>query len=205
MVSLLSSISSTTYVSTFIQPFLDSSRTFFATEGNAQIQQLSPAAYLQATETRLQAEGERCLAVLDPSSTYAIRASITRVLEETLIASHVSDLLPAALDDGLASTSSRQDLARLYSLLARVNALDKLRISFAANIEREGYKLVESPERDETMVQSLIDYKLVIDGVVREAFAGDEAFASAARTAFAKFINKRQNKVRFAFLYVDLW
>jgi hypothetical protein len=82
-----------------------------------------------------------------------------------------------------------EDLARMYNLLARVAALDKLKTAWngmlryahlasssplltrsAAWIKATGVEIVGDAQRDKTMVDELLALKLKLDSVMTQAF-----------------------------------
>ncbi|KAA6417758.1 MAG: ubiquitin- cullin 4 [Trebouxia sp. A1-2] len=97
------------------------------------------------------------------------------------------------------------DLARLYVLCARIQALEPLKAAFRDHIGRTGLALVLDEEKDKDMVSALLEMKVQLDTVLTQAFQKNEQFSNALKEAFEKFINQRQNKpAELIAKYVDV-
>mmetsp|Transcript_26924 Transcript_26924/g.58796 ORF Transcript_26924/g.58796 Transcript_26924/m.58796 type:complete len:739 (-) Transcript_26924:3390-5606(-) len=178
-----------TYAEVFQAPFLEQATMFYRKEGVRLRYELSVPAYLQHCETRLQEEYERCTQYLDTCT----RKPLIALVERELVAAHIGALLERGFAE-LADAQRIEDLQRLYSLCARVSALDALRTTFREYIRTTGLKIVKDEEKDKDMVQSLLELKRRMDEVLERAMQRNEVFANTLKEAFESFINQRQNK-----------
>ena len=152
------------YNEVFEKPFLDASRAFYAREGALRISTYETADYMLHVEARLKEEADRvnvrthfCSVLF--SSRLPIQAcleSTTRkplvvLLEQQLIAEHVASIVEKGFNV-LMKDPRTEDLARMYNLLARVTALDKLKAAWNAWIKATGVEIVGDSQRDKTMV-----------------------------------------------------
>lgn len=87
------------------------------------------------------------------------------------------------------------DLKLLYQLLSRVGApgIDQLRLVYSQYIKRKGREIVINPEKDNTMIQELLDFKEKLDEI-SECWSHNEKFLHALKDSFEHFINQRPNK-----------
>jgi cullin-4 len=179
------------YAEVFERPFLEATRTFYAREGEARMQEYDVAEYLRHVEARLQEEQERVLHYLDATT----RRPLQQTLERYLLEAHVQALVEKGLNQ-LLREDRRADLARMYALFARVGALEKLRSGWNAYIKATGRELVldTSPERERGLVEELLEFKARLDRVLEQSFARNDAFAYSLKEAFESFINARPNK-----------
>jgi cullin-4 len=180
------------YQQLFESRFLAASRAHYAAEGLRLVQELEVTRYLVHVSTRLAEEGERLGAYLDQGT----RRPLLGLVDDLLLRDHVATLLTRGFDGMMTADPAQrlQDLARLYSLLSRVAALDRLKVALSAYVKRCGAEIVSDPEKDDTMVVSLLDFKQQLDTIVKESFASNEAFVNAIKEAFEACINMRQNR-----------
>lgn len=114
-----------------------------------------------------------------------------------------------------------EDLRLLFDLMSRVQALDLLRLKFVEYIkvggkyhlpvtviifdltvlvcflsQAKGAVIVteEDKDKDDSMVQSLLDFKSRIDNVLQQSLMKNESFTHAVKEAFEHFINMRKEK-----------
>lgn len=103
---------------------------------------LAYSASVLALQRRLFEEFERCQVYLAA----ATRKPLIACVELQLLERH----MPAILERGFEVMLQQQrieDLARLYSLAARVKALDQLKAAFKENIKKAGIALVMDVEK----------------------------------------------------------
>eukprot|EP01098_Paradermamoeba_levis_P011094 TRINITY_DN4711_c0_g1_i1.p1 TRINITY_DN4711_c0_g1~~TRINITY_DN4711_c0_g1_i1.p1 ORF type:complete len:487 (-),score=139.06 TRINITY_DN4711_c0_g1_i1:100-1560(-) len=115
------------------------------------------------------------------------------VVEKQLLEVHTQAIIDKGFE-GLISQHRHEDLARMFSLLNRVNGLDKVKLAFNQYIKNVGTSLVTDPEKDGTLVQDLLDFRAKLDFILENSFQRKESFASAIKEAFEAFMNARQNK-----------
>lgn len=161
LISLLSSLSLSTYHERFVQPFLKSSESYYAQEAESLLLQnaegtLSMGAYLRRVEQRLEEEGSRAELITSAAAPTAsssatphhssssssnhtasgktdsgLKGRILRIVEQHLVAQQTEDIL-----DGLSSIlENLDDATRLYNLLSRVDALPELKKSLQALVQ----------------------------------------------------------------------
>ena len=127
---------------------------------------------------------------------------LIHAIEKELIALHVDAILGRALnlmmdrivmdsntsDTTVLSVDAIADLKRLYVLLKRVGALEKLRTAFMAYVKRVGGEIISKGEKndqlDETMIRDVLVLKWRIDHILMDAF-GVPPLAPAALVSSA--------------------
>ncbi|KAL3702128.1 hypothetical protein R1sor_020150 [Riccia sorocarpa] len=177
------------YSEIFERPFLECTADFYAAEGNRFMQQTDVPDYLKHVEARLHEENERCLLYLDAST----RKPLVATAEKQLLDRHTM----AILDKGfsvLMDANRVGDLQRMYTLFARVGALESLRQALNSYIKATGQDIVMDEEKDKDMVPSLLDLKARLDTIWEESFSKNESFANTVKDACEHLINLRQNR-----------
>jgi len=177
------------YTELFEVPFLAASNHFYGAEGQRYMQQAEVSAYLRHVEQRIHEENLRVQHYLDA----ATRRDLIRAVEIELLERH----LDAILDKGFMNLMDEhrvEDLGRCYSLFARVQGLYALKAAFNTYVKKTGLEKVMDTEKDDNLVQDLLDYKAKLDEVLLTAFQGTEEFSHSLKEAFEHFINSRQNK-----------
>lgn len=142
VLTLLASLSATCFTALFVSPFIEASTRFYKEEaanlaspdGSAP---LGPAKYLQHVAKRLEEEGERAETVF--ATGQDLKASLLHVVESEMITAYTHELLLGLPDFVRAyatnPSQSPSDLSRLYTMLSRVGALDKLNVAWFAYVE----------------------------------------------------------------------
>lgn len=169
--------------------FLEATRTFYDKEAAHYMAETDVADYLKHVECRLVEENDRVLHYLDPQT----KKPLISWVEKQLLEQHIQALLSKGF--AVLMTERRHaDLARMYSLFARVSGLDKLKAAFNAYIKSAGGAIVNDPEKDEQMVQELLDFKAQLDVILEQSFSKNETLVYSLKEAFETFINVRANK-----------
>ena len=98
--------------------------------------------------------------------------------------------------DALIDENQLTFVGLMYDLFLRVgsNAVQDLRETFGNYIKVHGRTLVIDPEKDEKMVDELLEFKEKLDRFVQECFNNNEKFANILKDSFEHFINQRSNK-----------
>lgn len=187
LVRMLSSLG--LYASALEPPLLQATDRFYAAEGDALAGELEVPAYLMHCERRLDEEYGRCDAYLEPRA----RKPLIAAVERRLLEAHVAALLDRGFDPLLAENRT-PDLSRLYSLCARIGALEALRTHLKSHIRRVAGALVCDEEKEGELVPALLAMKARLDGVLAACFARNEAFVGALREGFEHCLNQRANK-----------
>ena len=177
------------YTDQFEAPFLQTTNAFYAAESAERLGSSDVPTYLAHVRTRLSQEEARVTHYLHLST----RKPLLHAAMHNLLAAHID----AMLDKGFAALMSEgrvEDLTRMYSLYALVDALPRLRLAFSAYIKRVGAAMVSDPERDRSLVQELLEFKEKLDRILGVAFCANEQFGHSLKEAFEQFINVRQNR-----------
>ncbi|KAL7008349.1 hypothetical protein EMMF5_002078 [Cystobasidiomycetes sp. EMM_F5] len=197
LVNLLVTISATVHATIFVSPFIEASMAYYQAEGTRLIGEIGSGEntsmtypkYLNHVKKRLVEEGERCDVVIGTG----VKDAALDVVEKSLIGAHV----PSLLENGLPLLLREvriDDLKTMYTLLDKVSALDKLKAAFGGYVKSHGTSIVSDAAKDDSMVDSLIEFRNSTSRIIREAFNDDSEFARVSRDAFSVFINARQNK-----------
>ncbi|CAG8559228.1 15498_t:CDS:10 [Funneliformis caledonium] len=193
-----------TYCPSFENPFLSETRSYYHHEGLRLINEYPVPRYLKHVKKRLKEESERISQYLD----WKTKNPLTKVVDDELIKRHVDALLDKGFNDMMEDQHSDehiQELGRLYDLLARVNALDRLRLYFGSYIKKTGSGIVNNIDQESTMVEDLLALKKKMDSIVAISFDRNYNFAHTVKESFEVFINQRQNKpAELIAKYVDL-
>jgi cullin-4 len=169
------------YTAALERPFVDDSAVFYAAESAAQLSALDVPGYLRHAETRLLEETDRAAACLEGPT----RKVLLTCCEAQLVGRHIATLLDKGLAPLMdACTERSADLGRLYSLFARVGALETLRGHLGTYVRAAGTRLVRDEAQDDTLVSRLLEFKAALDGAHKQAFCGNEAFGHAIKDAF---------------------
>lgn len=162
---------------------------FYKSESKASIGNLSPMDYVEYADRRIQQEQQRsewCL-LTDQGRLDNVAAARKR-----LVTKHADKIL-AGLPD-LITAKELDRLAKIYQLIKSIDRLADLRKAFAEYIKTHGASIVNDRERDEEMIDRLLEFKAFIDAVVLTGFQRDGDFINAQKDSFEVFVNKRENK-----------
>ncbi|KAN0062880.1 hypothetical protein ACQY0O_004701 [Thecaphora frezii] len=168
---------------------VDATRRFYRAESAVRLGRDPIGEYLSYAHDRVQQEAERAAWLL---SSEVGRQELVAAARIALVTDHVDKLL-AGLPE-LIEARRLAELAKLFALLQSVNVLGELRSGFADYIKKAGEVIVNDRDRDDEMIDRLIDFKAGIDAVVFESFAKQPEFLHAQRDSFEVFVNKRENK-----------
>lgn len=177
------------YQTVFEAEFIKSSVTLYSVEGESNLQQLEVPDYLKHVEKRFTEENNRMLHYLHQST----RPLIINCLEKYLVGDHVSQILQKGFDTML-DEMRIQDLKLLYQLLSRIpNGIDQLKNAYSQYIKKRGREIVVNPEKDNVMIQELLDFKEKLD-LISQCWNDNEKFQHSLKDSFEHFINQRQNR-----------
>ena len=161
----------------------------YTTEGESLLQTLEIPEYLAHVEKRFGEENNRLLHYLHPST----RAPLIACLEKHLIGEHIPLILQKGFDN-MISEHRLSDLKLLYQLISRIpNGVDQLKLAYSQFIKKRGREIVINPEKDNVMIQELLDFKEKLDES-NICWNNNEKFLHALKDSFEHFINQRQNK-----------
>lgn len=162
---------------------------FYQAESDAAISTLPPTEYVDYADRRILQEQQRsewCLL------THQGRLDNLAAARKRLVANHADNIL-AGLPD-LLTAKELSALAKLYQLIKSIDRLVDLRKSFADYIKTHGASIVNDRQRDDDMIERLLEFKSSIDAIVSTGFQRDGDFINAQKDSFEVFINKRENK-----------
>jgi cullin-4 len=177
------------YQTIFETEFIKASEKLYQLEGTSLLENLDMPEYLRHVEKRFNEENNRLLHYLHISSKPALIAC----LEKYLIGEHVASLLTKGFE-ALMEESRLDDLKLLYQLLSRVpNGIEQLRVFYSQYIKKRGLDIVINPEKDNVMIQELLDFKEKLDRISK-CWNSNEKFLHSLKDSFEHFINQRANK-----------
>lgn len=193
-----------TYATVLEVPFVQEASDWYQQEGDRLLQTTDVQEYLVHCNERIAQEIQRSDAYLAPST----KSQLTRQVEQQLVARHVDAILSKGFH-GLCEQQRINDLGRLYALLGRVDAHNRLRQAFVEYIQGAGQAVVadapssQQVEQDGTssthksakdVVPQLLQLKQRLEEILKEAFRSDERFQRALREAFEYVMNKRTER-----------
>lgn len=177
------------YQQIFENEFVKSSEKLYAIEGDLYLQSMEVPDYLKHVEKRFTEENNRLLHYLNAST----KQPLIGCLETYLIGEHVATILQKGLDHML-DDHRIPDLKLLYQLISRIaNGVDHLKVAYSQYIKKRGREIVINPEKDNVMIQELLDFKEKLD-ITSECWNNNEKFLHALKDSFEHFINQRANK-----------
>lgn len=153
------------YTLFFEHEFLSATEKFYQQESAELLETLPTFEYLARCEERISQELKRSEVYLDPMT----KKPLIHTLEKESIIAHI----PKILDKGfqvMIKENKIDDLARLYRLFSRIEALDPIRIHFGHYLRAVGTQIVSQVDHDDTIVQELLDLKTKSDQVLVRAF-----------------------------------
>lgn len=166
-----------------------STAAFYQVESTASIASLPPTDYVEYADRRIMQEQQRsqwCL-LTDQGRSDNVAAA-----RKELVTQHADKIL-AGLPD-LITAKELQGLGKIYRLIKSIKRLTDLRKVFADYIKTHGASIVNDRERDEDMIDRLLEFKSFIDAIVSTGFQSDNDFVNAQKDSFEVFVNKRENK-----------
>jgi cullin-4 len=116
-------------------------------------------------------------------------------VENNLITKHIKQMLGKNFET-LIDENRLSYVGLMYDLFLRIgpSAITDLREAFSNYIKTHGRELVINPDKDEKMVDELLDFKEKLDQFVHECFHNNEKFSNILKDSFEYFINQRSNK-----------
>ncbi|KAE8233501.1 hypothetical protein CF326_g1457 [Tilletia indica] len=131
--------------------------------------------------------------VEDEAVAAGVRKRAIRIVEENFIIQPIDSIikeLPSLLD----STSPK--LETLYQLLSRpgFTGLPPLRAAFTTYINQRATSIVLDKERDEEMIERVLELKAQMDRVVSDFWKGEIELARGLKDAMESAINRRPRK-----------
>jgi cullin 1 len=180
----------------FEKPFLKATREFYTNESKQFVAENSVVEYMKKAETRLLEEENRVSMYLHPD----IAVPLKKECNQVLIADHaplLKEEFQTLLDMG-----REEDMARMYSLLARIpDGLDPLRQKFENHVRRAGLSAVQKVAgvgadvaslEPKVYVDALLEVHTQYQGLVRRAFADEPEFTRSLDNACREFVNRNE-------------
>ncbi|CAF3377203.1 unnamed protein product [Rotaria sp. Silwood1] len=179
------------YKKDFEPTFLQSTEELYHNEGRQLIQTLELSQYLSHVENRLNEEQLRVNNYIDQST----KVQLIHIVENNLITNHIKQMLSKNFDV-LIDENRFISVALMYDLFLRIgpDGIHDLRESFGNYIKIHGRALVIDVDKDDKMVDELLEFKEKLDRFVHECFHNNEKFANILKDSFEYFINQRANK-----------
>uniref|UniRef100_A0AAV1UQ24 Cullin family profile domain-containing protein n=1 Tax=Peronospora matthiolae TaxID=2874970 RepID=A0AAV1UQ24_9STRA len=177
------------YHADFETPFLMASERFYLQEGAAMIECVSVSQFLVHVEKRLHDEIERVNHYLDVST----KKQLILVVESKLLKPHVATLLERGFES-LMHGGRIGDLKRMYTLLARVDAINDLKTAFSDYIRKNVSKLVMDEKQEKNFVEKVLKLKADLDAALSNSFQSNVDFSFAMKSAMETAINVRANR-----------
>lgn len=178
----------------FERPFLEATKTYYTTESNRFVSENSVVEYMKKAETRLDEEKGRVGLYLHQD----IMSPLMKTCLQVLVTEH-STLLREEFQV-LLDNDRKDDLARMYRLLARIiDGLEPLKTRFEAHVRKSGLANVEKIASDgenldpKVYVDSLLEVHTQYAKLVGDAFNGESEFVRSLDNACKEFVNR--NKV----------
>ncbi|KAI1426001.1 ubiquitin ligase subunit CulD [Xylaria sp. FL1777] len=169
--------------------FLKTSSTYlhdFADELSA----ASLKSYISACEKLLSREDNRCDIFNFDSTT---KRQLMKEAHLILIDNYSEKLLDGGSISKILDENSVESMKALYDLLRLSNLQKKLKGPWEDYIKNAGLAIVNDTSRGDEMVVRLLEFRKVLDVMVRDAFKKDDDFSHGLRQAFDSFINDKRN------------
>ncbi|CAF4254872.1 unnamed protein product [Rotaria sp. Silwood2] len=179
------------YKKDFEPSFLQSTEELYHNEGRQLIQTLELSQYLSHVERRLNEEQLRVKTYIDQST----KVQLIHIVENNLITNHIKQMLSKNFD-ALIDDNRFTSVALMYDLFLRIgpNGIQDLREAFGNYIKVHGRALVIDVDKDDKMVDELLEFKEKLDCFLHECFHNNEKFSNTLKDSFEYFINQRVNK-----------
>ena len=178
----------------FERPFLAATKDFYQAESKQFVAENSVVEYMKKAEARLAEEEER----VDMYLHHDIAVPLKKTCNQALIADH-SVLLREEFQV-LLDNDREEDMARMYSLLARIpDGLEPLRNRFETHVRKAGLaavQKVQSVEGDKlepkVYVDALLEIHTQYQGLVKRAFNDEPEFTRSLDNACREFVNRNE-------------
>ena len=178
----------------FERPFLAATKDFYQAESKQFVAENSVVEYMKKAEARLAEEEER----VDMYLHHDIAVPLKKTCNQALIADH-SVLLREEFQV-LLDNDREEDMARMYSLLARIpDGLEPLRNRFETHVRKAGLaavQKVQSAEGDKlepkVYVDALLEIHTQYQGLVKRAFNDEPEFTRSLDNACREFVNRNE-------------
>ncbi|KIW10830.1 hypothetical protein PV08_10129 [Exophiala spinifera] len=221
------------YLTSFEPKFLEASRQFYKSEGQALLAEADASTFCTHARRRLSEEEERCKQTISQTTEQKIKS----VVEQELIQAHMREVInmEGTGVKNMLDNDKIQDLANVYDLIARVDqrkgalrdALQKRvieqgsDINKAANVISEAQPAAKPPQRPAdgkapaekslsqqtqaaiNWVEQVLELRNKYDRFWVEAFRKDVVMEKALEVSFQDFINANDQSPEHLSLFLD--
>ncbi|XP_075395964.1 cullin-4B-like [Tenrec ecaudatus] len=176
------------YEESFESKFLEETSRFYAAEGKKLVENREIPGYLYRINKFLDGNIERTYLHMNT------RKALVASLKQNILGEQLTHVNQQSLSH-LLDENRIQDLSLLYQLCKRVGYEVQILLQpWSDYIKKFGSTIIINPEKDNTMVQELLDFKDKIDYIINTSFLKNNKFIVAMKEAFETFVNKRPNK-----------
>ncbi|KAI0840538.1 Cullin-domain-containing protein [Hypoxylon sp. FL0890] len=176
------------YGKSFEPRFLEASRTYFEQFAEEQ-SATSLKNYILSCEKLLAREDYRCNAYNFESTT---KRQLMDDAHTILIERYSEKLLDSGSITKLLDEKAVESMKALYDLLRLSGIQKRLKQPWEEYIREAGSEIVKDKSRGDEMVVRLLEFRRVLDIMIRDAFNRDDEFTYSMRQAFGSFINDRK-------------
>jgi cullin 1 len=178
------------YKNFFEKDFLQATDVYYTVESTNFINENGVSEYMKKVEARLAEETQRLRTYLHHTTEQPLKEK----LDEVLVKRHMAAMHARAPD--LLEEMQQADLARMYTLLARLGAvgLDPVRAALEQHVAAAGRHAIaaeveQAKDEPDVFVAILLRVFRKYQKLVREAFCDDAGFIAAQDKAFRDFVN----------------
>ncbi|KAF9555850.1 Cullin-4B [Agrocybe pediades] len=156
--------------SSFEEFYINNTKEFYAQESAAKADELKdkPKEFFEAASTRIDEEFERAKAVLSVPSWIFVRTATEQIIWKDRVEWIADSTLSEYMKD-----KDLTSLAKLYTLFGRVGGTQALCKAFSVYIRVTVASIVKDVDRDDEMVQRLLDFKKLADDAIFTSFLAD--------------------------------
>lgn len=192
------------YEEDFERPFLQQSAMFYQAESQKFLADNSASEYIKQVEKRIRDESDRAKRYLDEST----EKRIIDVVENELIKKHMRAIVEVE-NSGVVymlKNKKEEDLARMYSLFARVDdGLKTIVDCVSKYLRAQGTSLVKEDEDPNPIiyVQNLLNLKDHFDYFLVNSFNNDQIFKKMISSDFEHFLNLNNKSPEYLSLFIN--
>lgn len=189
--SLIRMLSDLQMYEEFFEPeFLNDTDALYEKESAHYIKKMNIIEYLNYVNDRINEEDKRVQSYLLTHT----EKPLMDIINKRLLIDHLNEILYDAINT-LIDENKLEVLDLLYRLLKKIpNGYVQLEKYFSEYIIKRGISVVENIEKDNVMIQFLLEFKDQIDEIVTKCFYKNAKLFETVKNSFKYFINQRHNK-----------